>query len=114
MLLATAGDKMCEMGSIATVGTEQGNGKRDRLLSEPDPNCETNPISRQRQTRMTIAGYWLPQHGADKVATPTSNPCQRRHRWPCLSPDRATTSTSYKMALRGTLRPGAVASNQYV
>jgi hypothetical protein len=102
------------MGSIATVGTEQGNGKRDRLLSEPDPNCETNPISRQRQTRMTIAGYWLPQHGADKVATPTSNPCQRRHRWPCLSPDRATTSTSYKMALRGTLRPGAVASNQYV
>jgi hypothetical protein len=28
--LAMAGDKMREAGSIATVGTDQGNGKRDR------------------------------------------------------------------------------------
>ena len=35
---------MREEGPIATVGTAQGNGKRDRLLSEPSPNCETKPI----------------------------------------------------------------------
>jgi hypothetical protein len=38
--LAMAGDKMREAGSIATVGTDQGNGKRNRLLSEPGPNYE--------------------------------------------------------------------------
>jgi hypothetical protein len=76
--LAMAGDKMREVGSIATVGTDRGNGKRDRLLSESGPNYETNPISRQRQTRLIIADYWLPQHSADKFATPTSTgPCQQ-------------------------------------
>ena len=49
--LATAGDKMREGGSIATVGTDRGNSKRDRLRSEPGPNYETNPITSFQRTQ---------------------------------------------------------------